>query len=202
MPSTPLRIGLTGGIASGKSAVSAEFAALGIPVHDADIIARELVEPGRPALERIVAMLGPGSVDSDGRLDRRRMRERVFADPEARRLLESILHPAVRLELVRRSEATNAPYQILVIPLLLENDLKTLVDRILVVDVPEEVQLERLLVRDQLAPMQARQMLAAQTTRQARLAAADDVIVNTGSRDQLHSAVQELHSRYLGLARG
>lgn len=201
MPSPSLRIGLTGGIASGKSAVSAEFTALGIPVHDADTIARELVEPGQPALKRIVTMLGPGSLDNEGRLDRRRMRERVFADPEARRLLESILHPAVRLELIRRSETTQAPYQVLVIPLLLENDLRSLVDRILVIDVPEEIQLERLLARDRVDAMQARQMLAAQTTRQARLAAADDVIVNTASREQLSKAVEQLHRRYLGLAK-
>lgn len=201
MPSPPLRIGLTGGIASGKSAVSAEFAALGIPVHDADIIARELVEPGEPALERIVAILGPDSLDSEGRLDRRRMRARVFADPQARELLESILHPAVRQELSRRSRTTQAPYQVLIIPLLLENDLKFLVDRILVVDVPEEVQLERLLARDQVDAMQARQMLAAQATRSTRLAAADDVIVNTGTRVELRNRVHALHEQYLQLAK-
>lgn len=197
MPSVPLRIGLTGGIASGKSAVASRFAVLGIPVHDADVIARELVEPGQPALKRIVELLGPESLDARGRLDRRKMRERVFADPAARHQLESVLHPAVRAELARRSESTDGPYQLLVIPLLLENDLRFLVDRVLVVDVPEEVQLERLIARDGLDELQARRMLAAQTNRQTRLAAADDVIVNTGTVVELEGAVRKLHEKYL-----
>lgn len=197
MAAIPLRIGLTGGIASGKSAVTSEFAALGIPIHDADIIARELVEPGQPALKRLVELLGPESLDAQGRLDRRKMRERVFADQDARRLLESILHPAVRAELARRSEATKGPYQLLVIPLLLENDLRFLVDRVLVVDVPEKVQMERLIARDRMDEPQARRMLAAQTTRESRLAAADDVIVNTGSLAELEGAVRKLHEQYL-----
>ncbi len=201
MSSIPLRIGLTGGIASGKSAVAEEFAALGIPIHDADVIARELVAPGQPALQRIVELLGPESLDAHGLLDRRRMRERVFGDPEARRLLESILHPAVRAELARRSEATAGPYQILVIPLLFENDLRFLVDRVLVVDVPEQMQMDRLMARDGLDDAQARRMLAAQTTRESRLGAADDVIVNTGSRGQLKDEVNELHRRYLATFR-
>lgn len=197
MSSTPLRIGLTGGIASGKSAVASAFAALGIPVHDADVIARELVEPGQPALKRVVELLGPESLDANGRLDRRRMRERVFADPDARRLLESVLHPAVRAELARRTEVTESRYQLLVIPLLLENDLRFLVDRVLVVDVPEKIQLERLMKRDDLDEAQASRMLAAQTTRESRLAAADDVITNTGSLAELESAVRKLHEQYL-----
>jgi dephospho-CoA kinase len=191
-----LRIGLTGGIASGKSAVADEFAALGITIIDADQIARELVEPGQPALARIVSLFGPGALDDSGRLDRRRLRERVFADPSQRKLLEDVLHPAVRDELSRRSQQTAGPYQVLVIPLLLENDLRFLVDRVLVVDVPEETQLKRLQSRDALDEDQSRRMLAAQTTRAARLAAADDVITNTGSLEDLRRRVRALHEKY------
>jgi dephospho-CoA kinase len=196
MTRPPLRVGLTGGIASGKSAVADEFAALGITIIDADQIARELVEPGQPALARIVSLFGPGALDSTGRLDRRRLRERVFADPAQRKLLEDVLHPAVRDELSRRSQRAAGPYQVLVIPLLLENDLRFLVDRILVVDAPEETQLERLRSRDALDEDQSRRMLAAQTTRTARLAAADDVITNTGSLEDLRRKVRALHEKY------
>ncbi len=193
------RIGLTGGIATGKSAVADAFAALGIEIIDADRISRELVEPGRPALARIVELFGADVLDGAGQLDRRRLRERIFSDPQQRRLLEAVLHPAVVLELSRRSLETTGPYQILVIPLLLENGLETLVDRILVVDAPEETQLERLQTRDAMGLEQARRMLSAQTTRAARLAAADDVITNTGSLADLRLQVQQLHEKYLGL---
>lgn len=192
-----LRIGLTGGIASGKSAVADEFASLGIPVIDADVISRELVEPGQPALARIVDLFGAEVLDRSGRLDRRRLRELVFADPAQRRRLEDILHPAVRVELARRSQASTGPYQILVIPLLIENGLDYLVDRILVVDTPEATQLERLQARDGVDETHARRMLAAQTSRSARLAAADDTISNTGSLVDLRRQVAALHEKYL-----
>lgn len=192
-----LRIGLTGGIASGKSAVADEFASLGIPVIDADVISRELVEPGQPALGRIVDLFGAEVLDQSGHLDRRRLRELVFADPAQRKRLEDILHPAVRAELARRSQASTGPYQILVIPLLVENRLDYLVDRILVVDTPEATQLERLQARDGVDETHARRMLAAQTSRSARLAAADDTISNTGSLADLRRQVAALHEKYL-----
>lgn len=194
-----LRIGLTGGIASGKSAVANEFASLGIAVVDADLISRELVEPGQPALARIVGLFGPGVLDASGHLDRRRLRELVFADASQRKLLEEVLHPAVRAELIRRSSESTGPYQILVVPLLVENGLNHLVDRILVVDAPESTQVERLKARDSIGPEQASRMLAAQTNRAARLAEADDIITNTGSLSDLKAQVAELHQKYLGL---
>lgn len=200
MSSIPLRIGLTGGIASGKSAVADEFAALGVPVIDADVIARELVEPGQPALSRIVEAFGPQVLNASGTLDRRQMRERVFASPDDRRRLEAILHPAVRTELDRRSQTTSGPYVILVIPLLVENDLQSLVDRILVVDVPEETQLRRLCTRDGMDSQQAQKMMAAQATRAARLAVAHDVIENVGTLVELRNGVRQMHEKYRRVA--
>ncbi|MEQ1580060.1 MAG: dephospho-CoA kinase [Steroidobacteraceae bacterium] len=194
-----LRIGLTGGIASGKSAVADEFASLGIAVIDADLISRELVEPGQPALARIVELFGPGVLDASGHLDRRHLRELVFADAARRKGLEDILHPAIRAELIRRSSDSTGPYQILVVPLLVENGLNHLVDRILVVDVPESTQMERLKTRDSIGSEQASRMLAAQTSRNARLAQADDVITNAGSLSDLKTQVAHLHRKYLGL---
>lgn len=197
--STPiLRIGLTGGIASGKTAVANEFASLGIPIIDADLISRELVEPGQPAWARIVEAFGRDVLDSDGRLDRRRLRDVAFSDVVMRKRLEGILHPAIREEIVRRSHASKGPYQVLVIPLLVENGLQHLVDRVLVVDVPEATQLERLKIRDSVSEDQARRVLAAQASREARLSAADDVITNSGSLGDLKSQVALLHSKYLG----
>lgn len=201
MTSPILRIGLTGGIASGKSTVADEFAALGITIIDADVISRELVEPGRPALARIVEIFGPEVLDHAGRLDRRRLRERVFADPSQRKQLEEVLHPAVRTEMTRQSQLATGPYQVLVIPLLVENHLGHMVDRTLVVDAPEETQLQRLQVRDAVGPEQARRMLAAQSSRTARLAAADDVITNTGSLADLKTQVAALHRKYLALGK-
>jgi dephospho-CoA kinase len=194
-----LRIGLTGGIASGKSAVANEFASLGIPVIDADLISRELVEPGQPALVKLVEMFGKGVLDHSGHLDRRHLREIVFTDTVQRKRLEDVLHPAVRAELSRRSMESTGPYQVLVVPLLIENRLGHLVDRILVVDTPESTQMERLQARDLIDPEQARRMLAAQTNRASRLVEADDVIVNTGSLSDLKLQVAALHQRYLGL---
>jgi len=195
-----LRIGLTGGIASGKSAVASEFAALGVPVVDADVIARELVEPGQPALQRLIDLFGADILDSGGRLDRRRMRDRVFADPSQRKQLESVLHPAVRAALRSRSAQCTHAYQILVIPLLVESGLEDLVDRVLVVDASPATQSDRLRKRDTIGEEQARSMMAAQASRELRLAAADDVISNSGSLEDLKDKVHELHRRYLALA--
>ena len=196
----PLRIGLTGGIASGKSTVADRFAELGIEVIDADRIARELVKPGAPLLERIRRELGEEFIDGEGKLDRRRLREHVFAHPEARARLEAILHPAIVREMEAHARKSTAPYVVLVIPLLVEKDLQDLVDRILVVDLPETEQLARVCERDRVDPEQARRILASQASREQRLAAADDVIDNAGSKDALRQAVDELHLKYLELA--
>jgi dephospho-CoA kinase len=197
----PLRIGLTGGIASGKSAVADLFAARGVPVLDTDLIARDVVAPGEPALAEIAAAFGAGVLNPDGSLDRRALRERVFADPGERRRLEAILHPRILEELERRSAAAGGPYQVLVIPLLVEGSGKTRLDRVLVVDCAEEVQLARLLARDGGTEAGARAILAAQASRERRLAAADDVIVNDGPREALTTAVGQLDARYRRLAR-
>lgn len=195
----PFVVALTGGIASGKTAVANEFAALGVPVIDTDQLARDVVEPGTPALAAITAAFGEDVLDEHGRLDRRRMRDRVFADPNERRKLEAITHPAIRQELARRSAAALGPYQIHVIPLLVEGGRARTHSRVLVVDCPEEIQLQRLMQRDDSTLVQAQQILAAQARRSERLAIADDVIENTGSLADLRAHVAALHARYLEL---
>ncbi len=197
-----LKVALTGGIASGKSTVSRLFQALGAPVIDTDLIARELVEPGRPALERIVAHFGPGVIRRDGRLDRGALRTLIFEDPRQRQALEAILHPAIRREAETRLDRLDAPYVILVIPLLVESGGGWRQDRVLLVDVPESLQIQRLMRRDHCSRTEAQAALAAQATREQRQALADDLILNTGSERQLQEAVNELHRRYLALARG
>jgi len=196
----PFRVALTGGIASGKSTVADLFAARGVPLIDTDVIAREVVEPGRPALATIVRSFGPGVLDAQGCLDRRRMRERIFADPAAKQRLEAILHPAIRAEMERQSRVAGGPYQVLVIPLLAEGGRRDHVDRVLLVDVPEELQIQRLMMRDGVTHEQAQASLHAQGTRAERLAIADDVLRNTGRVDHLHDEVAKLHSKYLELA--
>jgi dephospho-CoA kinase len=198
--SSPFRVALTGGIASGKSTVANLFAEFGVPLIDTDIIARQVVEPGRPALAAVVAAFGTDMLDADGRLDRRRMRERIFSDPAAKRRLEAILHPAIRLEMERQSSTAQGSYQVLVIPLLTEGKRRDHVDRVLLVDVPEELQIQRLMMRDGVTHAQAEASLNAQATRAERLAAADDVVRNTGRVDDLREAVANLHQKYLALA--
>lgn len=195
-----LRIALTGGIASGKSRVADLFSALGVPVIDTDLIARQVVEPGQPALADVVETFGPGVLGADGRLDRRKLRELIFSDTTARQRLEAILHPAIRAEMERQSSAAGGPYQILVIPLLTEGGRRDHVDRVLVVDAPESLQVERLMNRDTVTKEQAMASLAAQATRSARLAIADDVISNSGSAEELRGKVAALHEQYLHLA--
>lgn len=197
---TTLRVGLTGGIASGKTTVANLFAARGITVIDTDEIAREVMQPGQPALEQVVQAFGAVILDVDGGLDRRRMREIVFRDPAQRRRLESILHPLILTEMTRRSARAGGPYQIVVIPLLVEGALTDYVDRVLVVDCSPEIQLQRLRTRDAESLEQARAMIAAQATREKRLAAGDDVVVNDGTLTELESQVEQLHRRYLQLA--
>jgi dephospho-CoA kinase len=196
----PFRVALTGGIASGKTTVAERFAALGVPVIDTDLIARQVVEPGQSALAEVVAAFGPDVLGTDGRLDRRLLRARIFADPAARRRLEAILHPVIRAEMERQSRAAGGAYQLLVIPLLTEGGRRDHLDRVLLVDVPEALQIERLMRRDGVSREQATASLGAQATRAARLAMADDIIENTGRADDLEARVAELHRRYLQLA--
>lgn len=195
-----LRIGLTGGIGSGKSTVANLFAARGVPVIDADVIARELVEPGQPALADIVAAFGADMLDAQGRLDRARLRALVFDDPSQRKRLEAILHPRIHAAMTARSQAQSAPYVLLVIPLLFEANQLDLVDRVLVVDAPTETQRARVSARDHLPPALIDSMLAAQWDRQQRLERADDVIDNSGDAAALERQVEALHRRYLVLA--
>ena len=194
------RVALTGGIASGKSTVADLFARHGVPLIDTDVIAREVVEPGQPALAEIVSVFGPGVLDSDGRMDRRRMRDYVFNDTAARKRLEGILHPAIRAEMERQSAAARGPYQVLVIPLLTEGGRRDRIDRVLVVDAPEELQIARLMHRDHVRREQALAALAAQAKRDARLEFADDVIVNDGDPAALTARVDALHREYVRLA--
>jgi dephospho-CoA kinase len=193
----PFRVALTGGIASGKTAVANLFGAHGVPVIDTDVIAREVVEPGQPALAAVVDAFGTEVLAADGRLDRPRLRERIFGDAEARRRLEAILHPAIRAEMERQSRAAGGPYQVLVIPLLVEGGRRDHIDRVLVVDVPEATQIERLVRRDGVSRDQAEAALRAQASRDARLAFADDVIENTGDVAALETRVAKLHDDYL-----
>ncbi len=195
-----LKIGLTGGIASGKSAAAEVFAGLGVPVIDADVIARERVAPGSEALAEIVRAFGPEMLTPAGELDRARLRRRVFADAEARARLEAILHPRIREALLARLERLDAPYVVLVIPLLVEAGWQDLVDRVLVIDAPQALQRERLMRRDGLSAAEAEAMLAAQADRATRRAAADDRVVNDGSLDDLRADIEKLHGHYLALA--
>jgi dephospho-CoA kinase len=196
-------VALTGGIASGKSAVERRFEALGIRAYDADVAARAVVEPGSEALVEVARVFGAEALDAGGRLDRAAMRQRVFADPAARVTLEGILHPRIRTWLRDAVAADNGPYCLLSIPLLVENRAHyDWVNRILVVDAPEAVQIERLTRRDGIDEMLARKMIAAQATRERRLAIADDTIVNDGSETELQAHVTELDARYRKLAAG
>ncbi|MGA2777917.1 MAG: dephospho-CoA kinase [Steroidobacteraceae bacterium] len=191
-----LSIGLTGGIASGKSTVAQRFRELGIPVIDADEAARTVVAPGRPGLAAVVAHFGNRVLALGGELDRRRLRELIFADADARQDLEAILHPLIRAEMARLADQASGPYLVMAIPLLVEGGPRRDLDRILVVDVDEPTQLARILSRDGVSMPQARAILASQASRADRLAAADDVLENTGSIEQLRAAVDRLHERY------
>ncbi|MGB5776306.1 MAG: dephospho-CoA kinase [Sedimenticolaceae bacterium] len=192
-----LKIGLTGGIGSGKTTAGDYFAEFGAEVIDTDLLRRELVEPGQPALAEIVAAFGAEVLDGAGRLDRARLRERIFSDVGARRRLEQILHPRIRAAMLARAEQSTAPYVIFVIPLLFETGQQDLVDRVLLIDVPEAMQRRRVAARDALDDAQIEQIMRAQTDRATRLRDADDVIHNDGSIDLLRAAVQSLHQQYL-----
>lgn len=195
-------VGLTGGIGSGKSAAAEEFARLGAAVVDTDAIAHELTQPGGAAIAELRRLFGAGFIDGTGAMDRARMRAHVFADPAAKTRLEGLLHPMIRAESERRIAAERSPYVVHVVPLLLESpDYRRRVQRVLVVDCPEALQVERVRRRSALAEDEVRRIIAAQTPRDARLAAADDVIDNSGSLEALHKQVRAHHARYLELAR-
>jgi len=199
----PFCVALTGGIASGKSLAAARFAELGAQVVDTDWIARRLTAPGGAALPAIEAAFGKTALAPDRSLDRAAMRRRVFSDPQARRRLEAILHPLILVEARRAVEASQSPYVLLVVPLLVETGLayRDLVDRTLVVDCDEADQLRRLMARDALDAEQARAMLAAQASRAERLRQADDVLDNRGAADALLRQVAALHARYLEMSK-
>ena len=197
----PFTVALTGGIASGKSAVEQRFRALGVHVYDADQASRFVVELGSDGLAAIVEAFGSEVLDSHGRLDRPRMRERVFSDPTARKTLEAIVHPRIRQWMLEHVQADESPYVMLAIPLLAENiGHYRWVDRILVVDAPESTQLQRLMRRDGMDEDLAVRILATQTSRTARLALADDVIDNGGPEAALEPQVAALHQRYLAMS--
>jgi dephospho-CoA kinase len=194
-----LRIGLTGGIASGKSTVEQRFAELGVPVINADDSSRAVVERGQPGLAAVVARFGAGILTPEGDLDRRALRSLIFSDAARRKELEAILHPLIRDDIDRRSAEATGPYVILSIPLLVEGNGRGRWDRVLVVDTDESLQLARLMSRDAVSEAEARATLAAQASRAERLAAADDVLENLGSVADLRQAVDRLHRRYLEL---
>ena len=194
-------VALTGGIGSGKSAVSDEFARLGVTVVDADLVARDLVARGEPLLARIVARFGEQLLLDNGELDRKALRMRVFEDPSERNWLNNLLHPAIRKRMMSLARRADSPYALAVIPLLAESGDTADFDRILVVDVPESLQLQRTMVRDEITQVQAQAMLDAQAGRQERLAIADDVIENTGSLEDLYRQIRQLHDNYTTLAR-
>jgi dephospho-CoA kinase len=197
----PYVVALTGGIGSGKTAVSDRLQALGAAVVDTDLISRALTAAGGAAMPAVVAMFGPEVAAPDGSLDRARMRSLAFQEPGARRKLEEILHPLIRAEAFRQVAAAEAPYVVLVVPLLVESDAYgAIADRVLVVDCPESIQIDRTMRRSGLDRAQVERILATQASRSERLAAADDVVVNDGSLDALFATVERLHTRYLSAA--
>lgn len=195
-----LRVGLSGGIGSGKSTVADLFARHHVPVIDTDRIARDIVRPGEPALDQIVREFGKDVLDAGGNLDRARLRTRVFNDTDARLRLEAILHPRIRATVLSELSSLQAPYCLIVVPLLIETGFRELMDRVLVVDADEARQVERTTARDGVSVEAAHKILAAQAKREERLAQADDVIINNGTLEQLAHEVERLHAQYLALS--
>ena len=190
-------VGLTGGIGSGKSVVSNKFLSLHINVNDADIASRKIVEPGQPALVEIVNHFGSDILTKEGFLNRGKLREVIFSDPKEKKWLESILHPKIREYLVQEIEGSSSPYSILVSPLLLETNQHQLCSRILLVDVPREIQIKRTVLRDKVPESQIEKIILSQMDREKRLEKADDVLLNTGTVLELEEQVLELHKKYL-----
>ena len=194
-------VAITGGIGSGKTTIANQFAALGIEVVDADLIAREVVAPGTPALAAITSHFGPEILTEQGLLDRRVLRERIFSDPAAKSWLNALLHPIIRSEMLRQCAAVSSPYCLLVVPLLVENRLTELADRVLVIDVDEATQIERTCRRDGVSREQAQAILASQANRSERLAMADDVLDNqSGTTETIRERILALHETYLAFA--
>jgi dephospho-CoA kinase len=193
-------VALTGGIGSGKSTVADNFSRLGITVVDADVIARQIVEPGQPALSIISDHFGAEILHPDGTLHRRVLREKIFSSPEQKQWLNELLHPLIHQQTQTEINQALSPYVLWVVPLLIENNLQQKADRVLVVDVSPEVQIARTIARDKVSRQHVQQILAAQATREARLAAADDVINNDGGTAQMVAHVDRLHRQYLELA--
>lgn len=196
-----LKIGLTGGIASGKSTVSQLFSAFGIKIIDADLISHQLVEPGQPSLEKITQTFGSKMLLNNGELDRIQLRQLIFSDPNAKQQLEAILHPKIRQQLIRQSDNSSSPYCILSVPLLAEAKMTSLVNRILVIEIDSDEQLKRLCQRDNISRSEAMDIMAIQSSSQQRTTVADDIISNNNSPDKLNSAVANLHKKYLELAK-
>jgi len=195
-----LVVALTGGIGSGKTRVSDLFAELGAGVIDTDRLSRELTSPGSPALPEIAAEFGVGMLRPDGALDRAALRQRVFADPAARGRLEGILHPRIKALMLERLARLKAPYALLVIPLLVETGQQELADRVLVVDAPEEIRIDRVRLRSGLSEAEIQAIIDSQASRDERLARADDIIDNSGGPERLRPQVEGLHRRYLTLS--
>lgn len=198
----PWILGLTGGIGSGKSAVATHFGNLGVHLVDADHAARWVVEPGRPALAQITEHFGSDVLQADGQLDRATLRQRIFEHPEERRWLENLLHPLIGEEIVRDLASAQSPYAILVSPLLIESGQHRMTQRVLVVDAPESVQIQRTMARDKVSEEQVGAILKAQASREKRLEAADDVLVNDRDLEWLQREVERLHAFYLTLRGG
>ena len=196
-----LIIGVTGGIGCGKTTVTERFAKRGITIVDADIISRIVVEPGTTALNAITNHFGEGLISVDGRLDRAALRQTVFEDKQERNWLESLLHPLINEEILRQLKASTSAYTILVSPLLVETTQRNICDRILVIDVPESIQLERASSRDNNNPEQIKKIMAAQINRQHRLSKADDIIDNTASLEYLEIEIEKFHQGYLSMAK-
>jgi len=199
--SRALCIGLTGGIGSGKTEASREFSRLGATVIDTDLIARELVEPGQPALSEIVTSFGKRLIDETGRLDRSRLRQVAFGNPEQRKKLERILHPRILERSITLANQAPTRYCVLVIPLLVESALDFPLDRVLVIDAPRQLQYQRVATRDAVTKSEIDAILATQASRKQRLEAADDVVVNDGDLEQLRKEIERLHHFYLRLAK-
>lgn len=194
-----LKIGLTGGIGSGKSTIAALFTKLGAPVIDADLISHKLTQTGTPCFKKIIDYFGSEILNKNGDLNRAELKKIIFDSPEKKVWLENLLHPLIRNEMAKQLENIKFPYCIVMIPLLAEAQQHPMVDRILVVDLPGEIQLQRVLARDKMTIEQANKIIKAQASREARLALADDVIVNEGSPDELWEQVEALHKKYLKL---
>ena len=197
-----LAVGITGGIGSGKSAAADRFSELGVPIIDADVIARQIVEPGRPACRKVIDAFGDEVASDDGGLNRAKLRKIIFSEPEKKTLLENILHPEIHAEILRQIAELSTPYTIVVIPLLAESKRQYPLDRILVIDAPAEFQVSRVSARDDQSESEVKRVIQLQSSRPDRLAIADDVIENTGSLQSLRNSVDALHEKYLAIARG